>query len=253
MGLESLKSKSNLSLDEIILLMDDEKDVKIFKKLLYFKFKAMGFTKIESYNLASIKKSTAYNLEDQWNEGGYNSLLPKKGQGRKAKLNDKQINELKTILESQKKWFINDVIKLIKEKWGINYSYNGTQNLLNTYFDVEIDNYYESLRETKNNMKNIVENFNYSNEDEETEISHLISLIEKEKKIDVLKRLFYLLFKKIGFSTQMASNFISITTVTGNNWQKRWGKDEYQGLLHKEGQGRKPLLNDEIIEDVKKN
>jgi len=75
------KITGDLSLDEINQLMEHEIDVKILKKLYYFRFKAMGFTKIESYKLASIKKSTAYNLEDLWNEGGYNALLRKSGGG----------------------------------------------------------------------------------------------------------------------------------------------------------------------------
>jgi transposase len=233
--------------------MDNEKDVKIFKKLVYFKFKAMGFTKVESYKLASIKKSTAYNIEDQWNDGGYNALLSKGGQGRKTKLNKKQINELKNILETKDKWLINDVTKLIKDKWGMDYSYNGTQNLLNSHFDVEVDNYYEKVQKSKKDVKILVENFDFTSDDVKNEILNLVSLIDKEKKVDVLKRLFYLLFKKIGFTTVQASYFMSITTVTGNNWQNRWEKDEYFGLLHKEGQGRKPLLNDEMKDIIKKN
>jgi hypothetical protein len=48
MCLENLKSRNYLSLDEIIQLMDAEKNIKIYKKLFYFKFKAIGFNMIES-------------------------------------------------------------------------------------------------------------------------------------------------------------------------------------------------------------
>ena len=57
---------------------------KSIKKLSYFWFKALGFSKKkESYKLAGIKKSTAYNFEDQWEAEGYNGLLPK-GKGEEA-------------------------------------------------------------------------------------------------------------------------------------------------------------------------
>ena len=60
MSIESLKSKPDLSLNEINLLLDNEKDVKTYKKLQYFKFKKMGFTKIESCELAGVKESNRY-------------------------------------------------------------------------------------------------------------------------------------------------------------------------------------------------
>ena len=57
MSLENLKSRNDLSVDEINLLMDNENNTKMYKKLSYFRFKALGFTKKESYKLAGIKKS----------------------------------------------------------------------------------------------------------------------------------------------------------------------------------------------------
>ena len=79
------------------------------------------------------------------------------------------------------------------------------------------------------------------------------NFIKKEKRSDTLKRLFYILLKKLGFSTDVASYFLNITSVTGNNWQKRREKEGYVGLVHKKGQGRKSKLTDEEKEYVKKN
>ena len=252
MCLESLKSRNDLSLDEIVQLMEVETDVKVYKKLLYFKFKGMGFTKIESYKLASIKRSTAYHLEDLWNEGGYNSLLRKSGGGRKSKLNKDQINELGLILETKDKWLINDVVDLIKEKWSIDYSYNGVQQLLNTYFNVKIDNYYVEKQKKKKHLDNFVQNFDNISQDEKDEVELLIKYINEEKDHNILKKLIYLLFKNLGFSTDVSSYFLSVTSATGNNWLKRWGKGGLEGLLQKKGQGRKPNLSDEDRISLKK-
>jgi transposase len=252
MCLENLKSRSDLSLNEIIQLMDVETDLKIYKKLFYFKFKAMGFSIIESYGLASIKRSTAYNLEDQWNDGEYNALLPKGGHGRKPKLNEDQIKELELILKTKDSWLINDVLKLIKEKWNIKYSYHGVQNLLESYFNVNIDNYYHAKQESKKYLDNFVQNFDNISNDEKNQIEVIIKYIREEKEFNVLNKLFYLLFKKLGFSTDVSSYFLSVTPVTGNNWLKRWKKEKYEGLLHKKGQGRKPKLNKENTKKLKK-
>ena len=244
MSLEDLKSRSDLSLDEILQLMKVETNVKIYAKLTYFKFQAMGYSKVESYKLASIKKSTAYYLEDLWHAGGYNALLQKSGQGRKTKINEDQMIELGNILKTKDIWVVNDVIELIEEKWGVDYTYNGVHNLLNTHFDVKIDNDYSAMRKKKKDVVNVVQNFDSIDPEEIAEIELIISHIEDEKHFNVLKRLFYLLFKKIGFSTDVTSHFLSITSSTGNNWSKRWEEEGYEGLLHKKGQGRKPKLSD---------
>ena len=86
MNLEDIKSRNNLSLEEILILMDNENNVDMYKKLLYFKFKAEGYSTKESYELTGIKKSTAYYLEKMWKSGGYNALIPKPKSGRKSKL-----------------------------------------------------------------------------------------------------------------------------------------------------------------------
>ena len=79
MSLENLKSQQNLTLDEIILLINSEKDINVYKKLQYFKFNKMGFSKIESCKLAGFPESSRYYLDDLWAEGGYNSLIPHYG------------------------------------------------------------------------------------------------------------------------------------------------------------------------------
>ena len=56
MSLENLKSRTDLTLNEINQLLDNEKDVNVFKKLLYFKFKEMGFSKIKSCELAGFPR-----------------------------------------------------------------------------------------------------------------------------------------------------------------------------------------------------
>ena len=252
MCLEDLKSRGDLSLDEIVQLIEIETDVKIYKKLIYFKFKAMGFSIMESYNLTSIKRSTTYHSEDQWNDGGYNALLPRLGRGRKPKLNEEQMSELELILKNKDSWLINDVLNLIKEKWGINYSYHGVQNLLESHFNVNIDNYYVEEQEKKKYVDNFVQNFDNISQDEKNQIEVIIKYIKEEKESTVLKKLFYLLFEKLKFSNNVISYFLSVSSVTGNNWLKRWETEEYEGLLHKKGQGRKPKLNDEE-KKIKKN
>ena len=198
MTLESLKSKIDLSLNEINLLLDNEKDVKTYKKLQYFKFKEMGFTKIESCELAGVKESSRYYLEDLWNKGGYNSLIPHYGGGRKSKLKNNELDELIEILNTKENWLIKDVQNLIKEKYGVEYGYHAVRNLL-IKFNIPISNYFDVNNQNKNN---VIENINNLPNESIDEIKNLSELINKEKSLFVLKKLSYLLLRYLGYSNK---------------------------------------------------
>ena len=248
MYVENLKMKPDITVDEIGILMDDETDVKILKKLFYFRLRAFGFPVKEAHLYANVKLSTAYNLEDLWNEGGYNSLLRKPGGGRETKLNKEQLKELENILNSLDTILVNDILKLIKNKWGIEYSYVGLKNLLITQFDVKIDNYYEN--QDNNKIEKIVENFE---DDFNDNINNIIDLMDCEKDLYVYKKLTYLLFKEIGFSTKITSKLFKMTSATGNNWSNQWKNKGHEGLSRKPGQGRKSKLTPEKFKKAKKN
>ena len=119
-----------------------KKKYKSIQKIEYFKFKARGFSKDESCELSSLKKSSKYYLEKLWYLGGYNALVLHYGGGRDSKLTDEQLSELKDILNTKDKWIVNDVKKLIKEKFNVNYGYNGVRELL-IRLNVEISNYFQ--------------------------------------------------------------------------------------------------------------
>ena len=233
---DELKSRNNLTLSEINMLLAEEKNINVYRKLEYFKFKAMGFSKNESCELAGLKESSKYYLEKLWYLGGYNALVPHYGGGRDPKLTDEQISELSDILTTKDKWIVNDVKKLIREEFNVNYSYQGVRELL-IRLNVEIGNYFQEEADNKNKK----------------EIENLIDKINGEDSIYVIKKLIYLLFRKIGFSNKVASYFLSITTGTGSNWLNAWNNNDYEGLLRKPGQGRKSKLNDEEWDELKKN
>lgn len=251
MSLENLKSRQDLTLDEINLLMNSEKDIKVYRKLEYFKFNKMGFSKIESCTLAGFSESSRYYLDDLWAEGGYNALIPHYGGGRKSKLSEKQQEDLEIKLKTKDMWLVEDVRTLIKEEYSVDYTYQSVRELL-IRLDIPIANYFEIQRENKS-MENIIENYNDIPDVNKNEINELTNMMKEEKSLYVYKKLSYLLFRKIGFSNKDASELLNITTTTGNNWLNAWLKKGYGGLLRKKGQGRKPILTEEEMEILKKN
>ena len=56
----------------------------------------------------------------------------------------------------------------------------------------------------------------------------------------------------MGYSNKQASELYGITTVTGNNWIKKWKNEGYEGLKRKPGQGRKRKLTDDELDVLKK-
>ena len=69
----------------------------------------MGFSKIESCELSGINEDGRYYLENLWDKGGYNALIPHYGGGRKSKLKENELKELTEILQKDDSWLIKDV------------------------------------------------------------------------------------------------------------------------------------------------
>ena len=252
MNLEDIKSRSDLTSNEILALMDNEKNVDMYKKLSYFKFKADGYSSKESYKLANIKKSTAYYLENKWESGGYNALLPKYNSGRKSKLNKKQMSELEKELDKKAQWHPNEIITIMKDKWDITYTYSGVKKLIKGNFDITLVNSYDITREKNDKMPYFIENLDDINDEDKKEIKEIITRISKEKSTFVIKKLFYLLLIKIGFSNKIASSLLDVTPKTGKNWKQQWEENAYENLKRKKGQGRKKKISDENSLKVKK-
>ena len=111
---------------------------------------------------------------------------------------------------------------------------------------------YEKMKETNENSENIISNFDNILPEDKKNVEDIINLISEEKSDFVLKKLFYLLFREIGFNNKVSSSFLNISMTTGNNWIKQWQMGGYDNLLRKPGQGRKPKLTDEQLEILKK-
>lgn len=253
MSIESLQNKNDLSVDEFHQLLNNEKDIKIYKKLNFLMLKKKGYSTKEAYELANLTRSLAYLTLDQWNNGGYNALLRKKGGGRTPKLNDNQLKELKTIIDTNKHFSESDIQELIMDKWDEEYTLAGVKNLLKTQFNMTLNEKDETMNDLISKSQPYLNKFENEDTDKEKGIKRIEYLISKEKNAEVLKRLFYLLLRKLGFSNGFSSKILSITTATGNNWMNRWEKRGYEGLKRKKGQGRKCKLTDEEIETLKKN
>ena len=253
MTVESLKTRSDLTVNEFEQLMNEETDIKVYKKLNFLKLKAEGNSTKIAYKFANLKKSLAYRTLDQWNEGGYNALLRKPGGGRSIKLNSEQLKELKTNILSKNLTSEEDVQKYIKNKWNEEYTIAGVRNLLKTQFNIDLNENKDSIKDLTTKLQKHLKKLENSDVENDDEINRIKFLISREQNAEVLKKLIYLLFRRLNFSNRFSSSLLSITPATGNNWLNRWEKIGYEGLKRKKGQGRKCKLTNNQIETLKKN
>ena len=92
---EDITEEDKNEINEIIQIMKEEKDIFVYKKLSYLLFRKIGFYNKETSYFMNITTTTGNNWLNAWKDQGYEGLLRKKGQGRKPKLNKKQLKTLK--------------------------------------------------------------------------------------------------------------------------------------------------------------
>jgi transposase len=121
-GKEQIPVDRKVTLDEINSLIKYENNSRVLKRLYFIKFRCLGDSVEEAVIKVGVTKKTGYYWQEDWNKGGYAALIPHFGGGRKSKLTDEQIKELRTLLENKDYWTTREVLELIKEKYGVEYS-----------------------------------------------------------------------------------------------------------------------------------
>jgi putative transposase len=95
-GKEQIVIDRKVTLDELNSVITHGKSSRALRKLYFVKFRYLG----DSIEKAAIKprvtKKTGYHWQEDWNKGGYTSLMPQFCGGRKSKLTDEQMIELRS-------------------------------------------------------------------------------------------------------------------------------------------------------------
>ena len=121
-GKEQIAIDQKLSFDEINSLIKHENNSRVLKRLYFIKFRYLGDSVEEAAIKVGVTKKCGYYWQDYWNKGGYAALIPQFGGGRKSKLTDEQMIELRNLLKMKDYWTTREVLELIKEKYGVEYS-----------------------------------------------------------------------------------------------------------------------------------
>ena len=85
----------------------------------------------------------------RWNESGYEGLVPRFAGGKPSKLTEDQIKELKALLEAKDLWYLNDIVELIKTKFGVEYSERQIRRILKSFKMKHVKPYQIDYRKPK--------------------------------------------------------------------------------------------------------
>jgi len=72
-----------------------------------------------------------------------------------------------------------------------------------------------------------------------------------EKDVKVLRRLYFVKNRYLGDSVEEASRKVGITKMMGYEWQNRWNKEGYAGLIPRYAGGRPSKLTDDQKGELK--
>jgi transposase len=161
-GKSKIKIEKHLSIKELDEIISGLKiDVKVYQRAIFLKMVMQKKPISHAAEFVGVTRETGFNWLKKYNEKGFDGLIPKYGGGRPSFLTDEQFEELKEIIiNSEKNYSICEVQKLIKDNYGVNYSYKQVWEIskkkLNLnygkpfpIYDKKLDNAEEILKKTQ--------------------------------------------------------------------------------------------------------
>ena len=102
--------------------LDEEKEPEVRWKLSFINLVAGGMKLEAAIANFGIGIATGYKWIRRWNNEGVEGLKRRKIPGRPPKLSTEELEELKRILKAKPYWSVKEVMRLVKELFGVNYS-----------------------------------------------------------------------------------------------------------------------------------
>jgi putative transposase len=119
-----------INAEKLSAALNNEKKAKVRLKLSFLSLVAAGMKPAEAANHFGISAATAYKWIRRWNAEGIEGLRPKEIPGRSPRLSRKELEELRGMLKAKPYWSIKEVIRLVKELFGVNYSDDQIRRIL---------------------------------------------------------------------------------------------------------------------------
>ena len=112
------------------LIRDEQKRGKILQRLIFINDLYEGKSIPSAAKHVGVVRTIAYEWLERWNESGFDCLIPRFAGGKPSKLAEDQKKDLKALLEVKDLWYLNDIVELIKTKFGVEYSERQVRRIL---------------------------------------------------------------------------------------------------------------------------
>lgn len=109
-------------LDEAIRQAKKNDEPHLLQRLCFIKNRYSGDTTTEAAERVGASQSAGNRWIKAWNEAGIDGLRPAFGGGRPAKLDPDEKDELAAILEANEPWTTAEILALIEDRYGVEYS-----------------------------------------------------------------------------------------------------------------------------------
>jgi putative transposase len=111
-------------------VLKSEKEPEVKRKLSFLSLVATGMEVEEAIAHFGISVATGYNWVRRWNSEGIEGLRAKKIPGRPPRLDEEMLEELKGKMSAKPYWSLKEVMRLIKEIFGVDYSDDQVRRIL---------------------------------------------------------------------------------------------------------------------------
>ena len=166
----NFKIEDHLSIEDLNSIIKDSKlQNKICIRAIFIKMLYQGSTITDASKVVGVGRQTGSRWLQRYNEEGFEGLIPKYDGGKPGKLSNQQKNELKDMLmDENSNYTIKEVVVLINELYGIEFSYNRVWTLVRVEFGLWYSKPQSTAHEKPKNagklLKKSVENVDLENE-----------------------------------------------------------------------------------------
>jgi transposase len=111
-------------------VLKSEREPGVKRRLSLISLVAAGMEVEEATVHFGVCAATGYNWIHRWNSRGIEGLRTRKSPGRPPRLDEGMLKELKGILKAKPYWGLKEVMRLVKELFGVDYSGNQVRRIL---------------------------------------------------------------------------------------------------------------------------
>lgn len=124
MGSRRTEIKRHLREEEIDKMLRAAEDKHRIRRIGFVKNLYQGDTIPEAADREGRSPATGTRWAEDWNEGGFDELMPSFGGGRPPKLDEDEQVELVEMLREDQPWESQEIRHLLQEEFGVSYSSN---------------------------------------------------------------------------------------------------------------------------------